>query len=207
MHALRARFAVSLVVACAVALAASSGASAATITVTTTADSAIDGDGQCSLREAVTSANATAVMNLTGCASGAAGADTIVVPAGTYTLGMGAGDDANLSGDLDVFGSTTIDGAGDGVTIIDAADHDRAIDVQSDAALTSIDVTIEDLTIRNGNAGPGQDGGGVRMRDTNGDITLRSTTIQDSDAGRWGGALSFAGSTNGQGEPVSIVAS
>jgi len=209
-HAARAARAVALLAAwAAVAGLLPGAAAAATISVTTT-DDAVVADGACSLREAVTSANGPNAVG-SGCADGDdGGADTIVLGAGRYTLGGAALDDANLSGDLDVTKSVDIQGAGAGSTIVDAADLDRAFDVQSDGDATSVSGTIQELTIRNGNAagaGSDGDGGGVRMRDTNGYVTVRDAVIEDSDADRWGGALSFAGSTNGAGNPIAIVGS
>ena len=75
--------------------------------VTKTADTN-DGvcDTDCSLREAIGAANALA------------GADTITVPAGTYTLSIaGTGEDANATGDLDISDDLTINGTT--FTIID----------------------------------------------------------------------------------------
>src|SRR5205823_14963190 len=91
-----------LVATLALALGAAPGAGAATFTVTKTADAA-DGscNADCSLREAVIAANA------------ASGADTIVVPAGTYYLShTGSAEDAAATGDLDITGDVTITGAG-----------------------------------------------------------------------------------------------
>src|SRR5689334_20797495 len=71
----------------------------ATFLVTTTTDS---NDGACtvalcSLRDAVIAANANA------------GADTITLSAGTYTLTLvGANEDAAATGDLDITGTVTI---------------------------------------------------------------------------------------------------
>jgi CSLREA domain-containing protein len=187
-------------------------AAAATITVTTTAD-AVAADAFCSLREAVSSANGTNPAG-SGCADGdpasasGDGADTIEIPAGTYTLTGAAGDDANAVGDLDVASDVVFDGAGAGVTIIDANDLDRAIDIQDDGSQTSADVTIQQLTIRNGRA-PGTtadgDGGAVRMLDANGTVAIHDAVIENSDAGRWGGAVSFAHSTNGDGHPLEVT--
>lgn len=79
----------------------------ATFLVTTTTDS---NDGACtvalcSLRDAVIAANANA------------GADTITLPAGTYTLTLvGANEDAAATGDLDITGTVTINGAGAATT-------------------------------------------------------------------------------------------
>src|SRR5688572_15264869 len=70
--------------AAALLAAAAGDAFAATLTVNTTADeSNIDGD--CSLREAVATANGDAQVD--GCVpAGLLGNDTIAIPAGTYSL-------------------------------------------------------------------------------------------------------------------------
>src|SRR3954451_11338058 len=67
---------------------------AASITVNTTADEYDTGAG-CSLREAIQAANTDAAFG--GCAAGS-GADTISVPAGTYTLTLTGIEDANHAG-------------------------------------------------------------------------------------------------------------
>jgi|CXWL01.1.fsa_nt_gi CSLREA domain-containing protein len=85
----------------------------ATFTVSKTADTN-DGtcNADCSLREAIGAANALA------------GADSIVLPAGTFQLTIanagGLNDDTNAQGDLDVNGALTITGAGAGTTIVSA---------------------------------------------------------------------------------------
>ena len=97
---------------------------AATVTVTTTVDEvngntasiaaliATPGGAGISLREAIIAANNTP------------GADTIVLPAGTYTLTLanagGVNEDACLTGDLDVTDSLSINGAGAAITIVQA---------------------------------------------------------------------------------------
>src|SRR5947208_2859360 len=82
---------------------------AATFTVTKTADTN-DGacNNDCSLREAIIAANA------------AAGADVITLSAGTYTLTRSGVDNTAANGDLDVTDALTINGAGQGTTIIQA---------------------------------------------------------------------------------------
>src|SRR5437899_746823 len=78
---------------------ASPAAYAATILVTTTADE-LNADGDCSLRDAIQAANTDAAVDT--CPAGS-GADTIVVPAGSYALSIaGIGENANASGDLDI---------------------------------------------------------------------------------------------------------
>src|SRR5438445_11883528 len=71
--------------------------------------------GKCTLRAAVQQANALA------------GADTIMLPAGTYTLTIsGLCEDGAATGDLDITDDLTITGAGAATTIIDAGGIDRA---------------------------------------------------------------------------------
>ena len=104
-----------------VALLVPAAASAAPIAVNTQADTVAD-DGTCSLREAITAANAdTASGASTGeCAAGS-GADTISLPAGTYTrTRAGDGENLNSTGDLDVSSELTVEGPDAATTTIDA---------------------------------------------------------------------------------------
>src|SRR6187402_2195891 len=83
---------------------------ATVFTVTKTADT-LDGacDHDCSLREAVTAANT---------AEAGSGEDVVVIPPGIYVLTRtGAGDDGNVTGDLDVTDEMILVGAGPGTTI------------------------------------------------------------------------------------------
>jgi CSLREA domain-containing protein len=199
-------------------------AHAATIAVTTTSDESTD-NGFCSLREALESANRNSNAHEDACTQGEPRtSDVVSIPAGTYMLSGAAAEDDNDSGDLDIKNydalppsplytnegaDVTLEGAGDsgaGATIIDANDADRAIDVQSDGSMTSIDITLRDLAIQNGTAsGTGEDGGGVDFSDSDGSLTLDGVTIKDSFADRWGGAVNFANSTSGQGYTLVIT--
>jgi CSLREA domain-containing protein len=213
MEAKRARL---LIVTAAIVAALPTAAQATTINVDTTADSVTD-DASCSLREAVNSANNDSNVGEGDCEAGS-GPDTIVIPAGTYTLAGAAGDNANATGDLDVQnltgagpsnenGDLTIAGAGDGAggTVIDADDLDRALDLRPDAS-SGLDVGIEDLKVVDGKvAGPTDDGGGILMSDDNGSLTVRRITIDSSEAPHWGGAISWENSTNGDGAPLEII--
>jgi hypothetical protein len=125
-------------------------APAATIRVNDQADAYGTGGG-CSLREALASAQTNADFG--GCTAGS-GADTIIVPAGTYVLTRGpAGDDAGAHGDLDVVGDTTIVGAGAGSTTIDGGGIDRVLDGRPSSRLE-----LRGVTITGGHAPDGANG-------------------------------------------------
>lgn len=121
----------SLFVLC-LGLAGAHGARGAVFNVTTTADNLDAGGG--SLRRAIYEANQTAE------------ADTINVPAGTYTLSRtGDREDTGYIGDLDIREEITIAGAGAGSTVIDGGGIDRVFHVLYRTA------TFSGLTITGGN--------------------------------------------------------
>lgn len=153
-------------------------ASAATFTVTKTADTN-DGvcNADCSLREAIIAANS------------AGGTNTIVLPAGTYTLTIpGTGENAAATGDLDITtGNLTINGAGMANTIIQACSGasctgiDRVFHILNNAV-----VSISGVTIRNGytlNAG-----GGIYNVGT-ANLTLTNVTLDNNFADNQGGGM------------------
>src|SRR5258706_567174 len=135
-------------------------------------DAFVAGASDCTLREAITAAN-----NL-------AGADTITVPAGTYTLALtGAGEDLNATGDLDITKTLTINGAGAGITTIQAgltpgSGIDRVFHV-----VVASTVSISDVTFTNGKNTIGGDGiynrGGLR--------TVTNSTVSGNSAPSGGG--------------------
>jgi CSLREA domain-containing protein len=166
-------------------------ASSVTYTVNTTADTS-DADlaaaacrdvhGRCSLRAAVMQANYHP------------GADTIVVPKGTYKLTrVGQNDDIAIVGDLDITESVTIRGAGAASTIVDgngAVTGDRVFQVLPTAAA----VTISGLTIQHGRrTGVFDEGGGLKWDSSIGSLTLSHVTIQGNSAKYGGGAALSAG--------------
>ncbi|MFQ5593553.1 MAG: choice-of-anchor Q domain-containing protein [Anaerolineae bacterium] len=153
----------------------------ATFTVDSTAD-AVDanpGDGmcataarECTLRASVQEANALA------------GADTIILPAGTFTLTIpGALENIAASGDLDVTSDLAIIGAGARSTIIDGNSIDRIVEIRSGAT-----VDIAGITIQNGNA-PAQTGGGILLVGST--LTLIDSTITGNTASSGGGAYNI----------------
>lgn len=133
---------------CATFLFLAMSANAATFFVNTTNDTvdATPGDGTCadassacSLRAAISEANALA------------GDDTINLPAGDYTQTLvAANEDLNAGGDLDITSNITINGAGSATTFIQAnaaagAAIERVINVRAGAI-----ATLSGVTIRNG---------------------------------------------------------
>ncbi|HSA59643.1 MAG TPA: choice-of-anchor Q domain-containing protein [bacterium] len=160
----------------------SRAATAATITVNTTDDEQ-NADSDCSLREAIIAANTNAVVD--ACAKGDSGADSIVVPAGSYLLSRtGTGENAANTGDLDITEDLTITGAGASTTIIEGGagtvtTPDRVFHVLGG------NVTFQDLTIRRGDAGAG-DGGGIGNEGP-GSLTLERCNVFDNLAASGGG--------------------
>ena len=107
----------------------------------------LNADGDCSLREAISS-SANADTKTDACAAGD-GADEIILPSGTYRLSIeGAAEDAAATGDLDITSELTISGAGAATTVIDANMIDRVFHV--DPSGSGIAATIRGVTIRGG---------------------------------------------------------
>ena len=176
-------------------LAAANLGRAATFVVNDTADAVdmtpadnlcLTAGGKCTLRAAVQQANA-----LTG-------PDTIMLPAGTYTLTIsGRCEDTAATGDLDITEDLTITGAGAATTIIDGGGIDRIFDVWAP-------LSVSEVTIRNGNPGTmlcpsGQQpsGGGIYsaagMSTTS--VTLTNVIVTGNTATHGGGIDNELGST------------
>jgi CSLREA domain-containing protein len=159
-------------------------ARAATISVTTEQDEN-NTDGDCSLREAVIAANEDRPVD--ACPAGN-GADTIVLPAGTYLLTIAGGnEDEAATGDWDITEDLTLSGAGRATTIVDANGLARAFHI-----LDFSDAHISGVTIRNGNAGA-NNGGGILLSSST--LHFTNSRISDSTAVE-GGGLYVAGSAS-----------
>ncbi|MGB9120429.1 MAG: CSLREA domain-containing protein [Candidatus Angelobacter sp.] len=189
-----------------------------TFTVNTTNDTLSAGacaaatPGQCSLREAIIEANATA------------GTDTIIVPAGTYTLTIArnaADHHTSLTGTLEVQDSVNIVGAGQATTIIQggttlATSVDKVISFNQDidspgptAPFTNATVSVSGVTIQNGNNRGDcctlQDGfGGAFDFDTGSPgtatLTMTNVTIQNNAVSDGqGGGFTMFNTLNGTG--------
>ena len=156
----------ALTLAAAFLVAMPSAAQAATLQVTKTQDSN-DGtcNADCSLREAIIAANATAA------------ADTIRVPAGGHVLSItGAGEDAAATGDLDILNPVTIVGPTDAAAVVDATGlGDRVFHV-----LGASDVTFIRINIRDGRPPVGANGAGILNE--SGSVTVRRGSISDNFA-------------------------
>src|SRR4029077_3783442 len=101
------------------------------------------------------------------------GADTVVVPAGTYVLTLtGAGDDAGLSGDLDVTADVDIVGAGSATTTLDGNGTDRVLDVGAGGV-----GHVSALTVTNGAGVP--TGAGIRSAGT---LTVTECVVHGNTA-------------------------
>lgn len=147
-----------------------------TFVVTTALDVGNPTDGKLSLREAITQANSTA------------GPDTIVLPSGVFKITTtGADEDGNLTGDFDITDSLTIRGAGAGLTFVDGKQLDRVFDVLGTRP-SSIQVTLQGLTVRNGKATG--DGGGIRVGFA--DLIVQSGALIGNQAALTGGGISNA---------------
>ena len=143
-------------------------------TVDTAADlpDASPGDGSCvtassscSLRAAIDEANASfgdVAITI------AAGVDPVLTR-------VGAGEDANATGDLDVHRPVRIDGNG---ATIDGGGLDRVIDHFAGQ------LTLDDLTVTHGLVDDQSGGGGVRSAAP---LTARDVVVRDSRAGSGGG--------------------
>jgi CSLREA domain-containing protein len=162
-----------------------------TIYVNTT-DDELNSDGDCSLREAIRAANSDTTVD--ACPAGS-GADTIILPAGVYTLTIsGIVEEAAATGDLDITDDLTLIGAGASTTTIDGGGLDRVFHI----APFGVDITVEmsGMTIRNGQA-PG--GGGGIWNDgllTIADCAVTGNGASDEAGGIWNeGTLTVTSST------------
>jgi CSLREA domain-containing protein len=192
----------------------------ATFGVNTTSDHAPDGAcnaaPDCTLREAVIAANASA------------GPDTINLPAGTYTLtiigntnnaGAGEGFSGNVAiGDLDFRDNpdpnqnpgngdaTTVSGAGSGTTfIVQSTANDRVIEPNPNGDL-NFDWTISGVTIAGGRdtGGANTGGGAAFLSGSKDNITTVTNCVIANNRASGGGTVGGGGIQN-QGGTVTIT--
>lgn len=124
--------------------------------------SCVDPSGKCSLRAAIQEANALL------------GADTVLIPDGTYVLALG---------DIPVSDEVTVDGDSDDAELvtIDGNHDDRIFDVGAGAALT-----IRHVTLANGRASSSGEGdpamGGAIRHDTGARVDVANARFIDNRA-------------------------
>ncbi len=146
-------------------------------------------DADCSLREAILAANASASPSVI----------TFDVN-GTFQLTLSGEDDVAAVGDLDITKPVVILGNGTGSTIMDGGNIDRMFQI-----FPSADVVIQNVTIQNGNTigvGGGVDNAG-------GKLTLNSTIVRNNTApdgsgiyNQLGGATEINNSAIGPNNPT-----
>ena len=188
----------ALMLFCSVAvLSIPQGARAAKFIVNSTDDivDAAPGDGLCetapgnkicTLRAAVQEANAYA------------GPDKIVLKAKKYTLiagsegeSGGTGEDAALTGDLDITESVTIAGQGSAYTVVDGSHLDRVFHVIGTPADL---VKFVGITVQNGSV---LDSGGGILNDSDAAVTVKLCSIKNNLAyGESGGGIASSGPLN-----------
>ncbi|PMP74733.1 MAG: hypothetical protein C0183_20810 [Roseiflexus castenholzii] len=158
-----------------------------TFTVTKTVDTADGVCGvDCSLREAISAANANP------------GADTIILPAGTYPLTLTTTlEDNNADGDLDIRDDLTLIGAGAATTTVIAVSGDRVVHL-----LASATVTITGVTLRGNGDVPGS--GGVILVEPGTSLILRDSVVRNGRAGRGGGIEVLGNGVNPAGANATI---
>lgn len=105
--------------------------------------------------------------------------DTIVVPPGTIVLSDGAGENANVTGDLDIHKMLTVVGAGAALTVIRINHTDRVLDVHADGSLVLSGVTLADGAVDSLTPG-----GAVLNR---GKLRLVLSVVENSFSGGGGG--------------------
>jgi CSLREA domain-containing protein len=150
------------------------------IVVNTLEDELNDGGGDCSLREAIEAANTDSSVD--GCPAGD-GDDAILLPAGNYLLALvGADEDANATGDLDIVaGNLILMGTGPERTIIDGNRLDRVLHIHSESM-----VEIHGVQITHGKTPDGYpggvhiEGGGIR---NDGTLLLSDSTVVSNNTG------------------------
>ncbi len=132
----------------------------------------------CSLREAISAANARA------------GADTVLLQGGkTYSIEIpGASENMNATGDLDVTpGGLTITRSGLGRPTIDGKGLDRVLDIPPVIMPPLASLKVAHLTIRGGDSTATSDtGGGIQ---SNGRLRVRDTKIVSNRAVNGGGGI------------------
>ncbi len=153
----------------------------ATTKLTDSADGVCDAD--CSLREAIITANTTP------------GPQIIMLGPGTHDLSI-AGTDENLSltGDLDITDGVTITAADPALTIIDGNQLDRVFHVSDNTTgVTFSNITVTGGLVTGPTPGDNISGGGI-LTGPSSETTIDSCILTGNQAGYWGGGVLHRGS-------------
>lgn len=167
-----------------VGVSLASSAWAATISVTTTAiDTTVNGN--CTIIEAIQAANSDAAVD--ACTAGS-GADTILLPAGTYTLTAVDNTNTGSNGLPQITSTITVQGAGNPVITRSGAATFRFFFITSAGNLT-----LDGLTLTNGDSTTGgHDGGAIRNFGT---LTVANSTLSGNLSNAGGSAIYSNNST------------
>ena len=170
----------------------SSETQAVNITVTTTDDVISPVDGLCSLREAVLSANndPLALVPLGECPNGA-GIDEITFDAALNGTPIelsiaGAGEDAVLTGDLDITSAISFTGNGVENTIIDGNSIDRVFHIIGGSTTVSMAQMTITGGLLNDDEGAGISNGGDLLLDT---VTVHTNVVTGTTSAAIGGGV------------------
>ena len=165
-----------------------------TITVSATIMTINGSDGLCTLKEAIISANTNAVSGMTPgeCVAGSSsGADTIVVPAGIYTLTTADNTETNFgtSNGLPLIVSPIIiQGAGASQTVIQRSSAAGTPEFRffQVTVLTEVGrLTLNDLTLKNGRT-TNYGAGAIFPYDV---LTINNCRFENNSTGNSGGAI------------------
>jgi CSLREA domain-containing protein len=146
------------------------------------ADDELNSDGDCSLREAVESANTNTIID--NCNPGDSGTDTItILVSGTVALGSA----------LSLTEPVTIQGVATETTTLSGSNADRIFDI--DVPATDGEVLIRQLSIENGHTASPSGGGGIIVRCV-GTLRLEAVEMRDNSAVGDGGINGAGGAIN-----------
>ncbi|MDP2674278.1 MAG: CSLREA domain-containing protein [Dehalococcoidia bacterium] len=166
-------------------LAALPASPAHAMVITVTTPNEAGADGLCSLREAIQAANTNAPVE--ACGGGSVGPDYIKMStSGIYFLSLvGAGEDLNATGDLDITEELEIEATSGANVIIDGNLTDRVFHIHP-----GVKATISKLTIQRGSNVDGGVGGGILNAGT---LILNSSTVKDNSNFNVGGGGIYNG--------------
>jgi len=170
-----------LVVAISQALAAP--VDAAIIEVTNNADTTIITPGNCTLRDAVASANTDTSVG--GCTSGSIGADTI-----TFSNSVVAGGTVSLTqaNDIMIGSDLTINGPINGTIEVNGMNNYRVFAI---LGIAGAEIILNNLTVSGGSSSGSAGGGGI-VRRFESELTLRNCFVS-GNVGENGGGISQTG--------------